>query len=405
MTSPPPGACADYLRAIAGQPTDLAALAPVVGVRREPSAGPTTSVGAATAPSPVTGEPDPAADAAPVGAEAPAEAAAQCQPDDTAADDGAVTPLGDQPTQAGMPIFEDDGEVGWIARRTVPPAPRRLPRRPGGQAALRPGATTRHPGPPAAGGAHRWDRHLDQHRWWSLDGDGPEHGDRLPGVLALGHDRVRHGERRLQPRRRALHGPGAALVSPRRAGRGRGARAPHRHGPAEPEPRADTAGERALVVPVLLTRPGRAAPLTGLTATDFDPQGSPPEENADLAPTAVDGDPATSWHTETYRQQLGPGGLKTGVGLVVDLGSSRRVASVDVTFVGRPTGFSLYLTDKPPTGVADLTPVADGTADGTSASSPCPTSAAGRYLIVWLTALPPVHGGFRGEVAEVVVRG
>lgn len=119
----------------------------------------------------------------------------------------------------------------------------------------------------------------------------------------------------------------------------------------------------------------------------------------------VDGDPATSWHTETYRQQLGPGGLKTGVGLVVDLGSSRRVTGVDVTFVGRPTGFSLYLTDEAPTGVADLTPEAGETADATSVSVTLPDDAAGRYLIVWLTELPPVQGGFRGEVAEVVVRG
>ena len=29
--------------------------------------------------------------------------------------------------------------------------------------------------------------------------------------------------------------------------------------------------------------------------------------------------------------------------------------------------------------------------------------ATGRYLVVWLTPLPEVDGGFRGEIAEVVV--
>ncbi len=29
--------------------------------------------------------------------------------------------------------------------------------------------------------------------------------------------------------------------------------------------------------------------------------------------------------------------------------------------------------------------------------------ATGRYLVIWLTALPEVDGGFRGEIAEVVV--
>ena len=29
----------------------------------------------------------------------------------------------------------------------------------------------------------------------------------------------------------------------------------------------------------------------------------------------------------------------------------------------------------------------------------------GRYVVVWLTSLPAVSGGFRGEVADVVVKG
>ena len=28
----------------------------------------------------------------------------------------------------------------------------------------------------------------------------------------------------------------------------------------------------------------------------------------------------------------------------------------------------------------------------------------GRFLTLWLTTLPPVSGGFRGEIAEIVVR-
>ena len=65
-------------------------------------------------------------------------------------------------------------------------------------------------------------------------------------------------------------------------------------------------------------------PIEGITATDFDPQGDPPfEENPDLAALAVDGNPDTSWRTSTYLQNLGPAGLKTGVGLILDLGGRR----------------------------------------------------------------------------------
>ena len=99
------------------------------------------------------------------------------------------------------------------------------------------------------------------------------------------------------------------------------------------------------------------AVVTGTVATDLDPQGEDREENPDLTPNAVDGNPTTSWRTATYDQQLGPEGLKTGVGLVVDLGSERDVRRIRVDFVGEPTSVSLYVTPELPTAVAGLQPV------------------------------------------------
>ena len=86
-------------------------------------------------------------------------------------------------------------------------------------------------------------------------------------------------------------------------------------------PTTDPAPETPAARP-LRPRPRRSPDVT---ATDLDPQGDPPEENRELAPLAVDGDPATSWRTVTYEQDLGPGGLKTGVGLPLDLGPPRQV--------------------------------------------------------------------------------
>jgi hypothetical protein len=148
-----------------------------------------------------------------------------------------------------------------------------------------------------------------------------------------------------------------------------------------------------------------ASPLAGLVASDFDPQGDPPEENPELAPLVVDGDPATTWRTQTYEQNFGPGGLKSGAGLTLDLGSRHEVSAVDLTLVGAPTTVSVFVSDAPPVGVDDLTPLAQETADGPRARLPLEEPTAGRYVTVWLTSLPAVDGGFRGEVAEVVVRG
>ncbi len=146
------------------------------------------------------------------------------------------------------------------------------------------------------------------------------------------------------------------------------------------------------------------AAVAGLVASDFDPQGDDGAENPDEAPLAVDGDPETSWSTLTYDQQFGPGGLKTGVGLVVDLGEQREVTGVDLSLIGAPTAVSLYLTDEAPSEIADLAPVVGDTAEDESLSLDLDDPTAGRFLVVWLTSLPSTDDGrFRGEVAEVQV--
>ena len=56
-----------------------------------------------------------------------------------------------------------------------------------------------------------------------------------------------------------------------------------------------------------------AAPLADrVTATDFDPQGDPPEENPELAPLAVDGDPATAWRTRPTSRTSAPAASRPG---------------------------------------------------------------------------------------------
>ena len=145
-------------------------------------------------------------------------------------------------------------------------------------------------------------------------------------------------------------------------------------------------------------------PLTGLSATDLDPQAEPPEENPELTGNAVDGDPSTSWRTNTYNQDLGPAGLKTGVGLVVDLGSPAEVRSVELDLVGEGSQVELYVTEEAPAAVADLEPVADVTA-GTAESIELEEAVAGRYVTIWFTSLPDVGDGFRGEVSEIRVLG
>ena len=75
-----------------------------------------------------------------------------------------------------------------------------------------------------------------------------------------------------------------------------------------------------------------------------------------------------------------------------------------MTLVGAPTGVSLYLGDEVPTRrQRPHRRWPPATTDGRAGGDP-EDGTSGRYLTVWLTSLPAVPGGFRGEVAEVVVR-
>lgn len=153
---------------------------------------------------------------------------------------------------------------------------------------------------------------------------------------------------------------------------------------------------------------GPAKPLSVVAVSDLDP---PPdgngEENPDLAPLAADGDPETAWQTMEYYGNPRFGLLKEGVGLVVDLGDVRDVSSVAVTVQGRPTSLDLLAAPEgsgPPEGVAGLDTVASADAVGGEVVLDLEETVSTRYLVVWLTSLPASDSGYRGRIAEIVVR-
>lgn len=380
---------AEFLAEFVGDPTGLAAAEAAAGHRdTETISLPAISDPPVREPRP---EPDPEPEPQP---DPQPEPDPEPDPEPAAAEPRRSTEL---PTQAGLPIFDDaTDDVAWIAARAEPAPPpppfEEPPERPlfapdpPGGAVRRP---RREPSPTdrsAAGTAGSF---------WPWD-DGPSSTG--TGPLTTGEDDRADEEvpGRSWLRLAAVIAGGLvlllAIVVAFNLGRGRTplGTVPDDHDDPSPSSTASSSAP---------------TPITGITATDLDPQGDPPEENPELAPLAVDGDPGTSWRTMTYLQNFGPGGLKTGAGLVLDLGAKHTVASVDLTFVGAPTGFSLYLTDEAPESVDGLEPVATGTADEPRARVPLDDQPSGRYLTVWLTSLPTISDGFRGEVAEVTVRG
>jgi len=143
---------------------------------------------------------------------------------------------------------------------------------------------------------------------------------------------------------------------------------------------------------------------------DFDPDqqdGGTPEEHPELVGLAVDGDPSTAWETFTY--EVGPrlAPYKDGVGLLLDLGREAEVEQVAVTLLGGPHDLQLLAAPPEsgvPSGIEGLE-VADSRLGASGRVSLSPASpVTTRYLVVWLTALPLSSDGYRGRVAEVVVR-
>jgi serine/threonine-protein kinase len=139
--------------------------------------------------------------------------------------------------------------------------------------------------------------------------------------------------------------------------------------------------------------PGSAVHLRGVT--DYDPQGNG-GEHSDTAPLATDSNSATSWTTETYGNQ-DFGGLKDGLGLVVDAGSSVKLATLTVA---TPT----------PDFTAEVE-VGDSQSGPFAVDSPSETVGAkttftldgksGQYYVVWITQLPP---GNHAEISEVTAK-
>jgi hypothetical protein len=145
-------------------------------------------------------------------------------------------------------------------------------------------------------------------------------------------------------------------------------------------------------------------PLSVKAVTTFDPPPGNGDENPESAKLVVDRDPSTVWTTKEYFDPFGPNGLKTGVGLVLDLGSPQQIGSITVRTVGA-TDFEVRAADGRGASLADYTLVDDPVrnAVGRAVVVP-PKQLQARYVLVWLTSLPAENGRYRGQIAEVTVR-
>ncbi|MGY1615885.1 hypothetical protein ACI797_04015 [Geodermatophilus sp. SYSU D00691] len=148
--------------------------------------------------------------------------------------------------------------------------------------------------------------------------------------------------------------------------------------------------------------PATGAPAAIVSAEVYNPEGDGEPENDDDVPLSFDGDPGTAWSTLTYFRSPAFGNLKSGVGIMYDLGSEQQLAGVTVT-TSTPGITVEVRTGGEPDGPLDAYQVAaSGTVDGeTPLQFQQPATA--RFVLVWVTGLVPSDDGFAGDIAEVAV--
>ncbi len=148
------------------------------------------------------------------------------------------------------------------------------------------------------------------------------------------------------------------------------------------------------------------------SAREFDPQGDPPnEENTDEVRYAIDGKSQTRWRTVRYNNDPDLGGIKRGVGLVLDLGSPRLVNTVQVRLSGDGTDLQARIPKTDPAGTAKPPMSTDArwrtvskrSRAGSTATLQLEEPATTRFVLVYLTSLPREGGGYRGGIYEVEV--
>ena len=172
--------------------------------------------------------------------------------------------------------------------------------------------------------------------------------------------------------------------------------------PPRPTPSASTP-----LTSVTVLKPVRAAGFDPLTSVAQDPG----NEDSQEAGQAIDASQQTSWVSQWY-YSAEFGGLKTGSGLLIDMGRPVNFSSVTVTFNSQP-GASVKLLvgnsdARSKQNLDSMKPVASASSPTGAFTFKIKATAVGRYLVVWFTKLPPMPGGggkYQAQIFNVTVRG
>lgn len=144
--------------------------------------------------------------------------------------------------------------------------------------------------------------------------------------------------------------------------------------------------------------PEPGAEIEFVDAVDFDSTGG--DEKPELTSNAIDGDPDTAWNTFTYLTSNW-GGLKSGVGLALDMGETTPVSEVTVEFPEGDYGATVFVSDEPTNSGTEIGSSDDASGTWTvTADEPVE----GRYVVIYFDRAWEGPGGEIVRVSEVTAR-
>jgi hypothetical protein len=159
--------------------------------------------------------------------------------------------------------------------------------------------------------------------------------------------------------------------------------------------------------------PAVSTVLTPVSDSTFNIFGSD-DENGANASRAIDKDPTTFWATDTYKTFPNFGNLKTGTGLLLDMGRSVRLSQVEVLFGSQCcTTAEIYIgNSNAPSKTAlhdNFTKVAPAAITHGDHVYTINSQATGRYVLIWLIdnlpSVPGSSGQYQAQIYNIAVRG
>jgi serine/threonine protein kinase len=154
-----------------------------------------------------------------------------------------------------------------------------------------------------------------------------------------------------------------------------------------------------------------AIPLTPAGASVYNPLGSSGDDDPGEAQNAIDNSTSTAWHTSYYFSPAF-GNLKKGTGLILDMGKQVRLSQVVVQFGATccaDVEIEVGNSNTPSqAALSTFTVVQSSTTAANSTAFNVTKPATGRYVLIWITNLPPLAGNpgkYEALIYNVVVHG